>query len=80
MIRERIARQYTFPLIQGTPSATLCVEKTVHSYLDRFDVPKTWFKQHVDLIFEVLSSRHAIHKEDLILGVWRIAWQSFHRA
>lgn len=28
----------------------------------------TWFKQHVDLILEVYTPRHAIQKEDLILG------------
>lgn len=66
--RERIARQYPFPLVQGKPLAHLCVEKTVHWYLDHLDAPTTWFKQHVDLILEVCAPLHAIQREDLILG------------
>ncbi|KAF8121091.1 hypothetical protein EV363DRAFT_1187342 [Boletus edulis] len=66
---ERIARQYAFPLVQGKPSAHLCVEKTVHRYMDHLEVPMTWFKQHVELILEVCAPRHAILREDLILVV-----------
>ncbi|KAI9457372.1 hypothetical protein HD554DRAFT_2225096 [Boletus coccyginus] len=66
---ERIARQYAFPLAQGKPSAHLCVERTVHRYMDHLEVPTTWFKQHVDLILEVCALHHAIQREDLILVV-----------
>ncbi|KAF8547149.1 hypothetical protein OG21DRAFT_959723 [Imleria badia] len=66
---ERIARQYAFPLVQGKPTAHLCVEKTVHRYMEPLEAPMTWFKQHVDLILEVYAPRHAIRREDLILVV-----------
>lgn len=46
----------------------------MHRYMDHLEAPTTWFKQHVDLILDVYAPRHAIQREDLILGEYRVAW------